>query len=117
MHESLLAKDTLELILNEAKKNGASKVVMAKIRVADTENIDIDSFKFHIKNYAHNTIAESMNLEIEFVQIPIICSECGNKFYVDSHIYICEKCGSDNVTLGAEEGIVVEYIEVETDGV
>lgn len=115
MHESLLAKDTLDLILQEAKANKASKVLKAKVKIADTEDISIESFKFHLKNYAQGTVAEDMEIEIEFIQIPIVCNDCGNKFYVDSHFYVCENCGSQNTYLGAEEGITIEYIDVDIE--
>lgn len=115
MHESLLAKDTLELILEEAKKNKATKVLKAKIKIADIEDISIESFKFHIKNYAQGTVAENMELEVEFIQIPIVCNDCGNKFYSDSHIYVCEHCGSENTYIGADEGITIEYIDVDIE--
>lgn len=115
MHESLLAKDTLDLILKEAEKNRASKVLKAKVKIADTENISIEAFKFNLKTYAQGTIAENMELEVEFIQIPIICRDCGNKFYSDSHIYLCENCGSENTYLGASEGINVEYIDIDIE--
>lgn len=115
MHESLLAKDTLDLIIEEAKKNKASKVLKAKVKIADTENLSTESFKFHLQNYSKGTIAENMETEIEFIQIPIICNDCGHKFYTDTHIYVCEKCGSQNTELGAEEGITIEYIDIDIE--
>ncbi|MGC8870556.1 MAG: hydrogenase maturation nickel metallochaperone HypA, partial [Brevinematia bacterium] len=115
MHESLLAKDTLDLILEEAEKNKASKVLKAKIKISDTENLSIESFKFHLYNFAKGTIAEGMELEISFIQIPIICNDCGHKFYTDTHIYVCERCGSQNTQLGADEGITIEYIDIDIE--
>ncbi len=115
MHESLLAKNTLETILNEAKNNKASKVIKAKIKISDTEDLSVESFKFHIKNYAQGTIAENMEVELNFIQIPIVCNDCGNRFYSDSHIYLCDNCGSENTYSGAEEGIIIEYIDLEID--
>jgi len=115
MHESLLAKDTLYLIISEAKKNNASKVLKAKVVIADTEDLSTEAFKMHLLNYAKGTIAEVMEVELKFIQIPIICKDCGHKFYTDTPIYICENCGSTNTELGAEEGIRVEYIDVDIE--
>ncbi|MCX8028559.1 MAG: hydrogenase maturation nickel metallochaperone HypA [Brevinematales bacterium] len=115
MHESLLAKDTLDLILNEAKKHNSSKVLKASIVIHDAEDISIESFKFHLKNYAQNTIAEDMEIDIEFIQVPIVCNDCGNIFYADEHNYICEKCGSQNTYISAEECIMVKYLDVDIE--
>lgn len=113
MHESLLAKDTLDLILKEAKSNNAMKVLKAKITIYDTEDISLESFRFHLKNYSEGTIADGMEVDIDFVQIPIVCNDCGNIFYADTHNYICENCGSRNTYISAEEGIRVDYIDVD----
>jgi len=115
MHESLLAKDTLDLIIGEARKNNASKVLKAKVVIADTENLSTEAFKIHLINYTKGTIAEGMEVDLKFIQIPIICKDCGYKFYTDAHIYVCENCGSTNTELGTEEGIKVEYIDIDTE--
>ncbi|MCS7298916.1 MAG: hydrogenase maturation nickel metallochaperone HypA [Spirochaetia bacterium] len=113
MHESLLAKDTLELILKEAKSNNAAKVLKAKITIYDTEDISLESFKFHLKNYSEGTVADGMEVDIDFIQIPIVCNDCGNIFYADIHNYICDSCGSQNTYVSAEERITVDYIDVD----
>ncbi len=113
MHESLLAKDVVDLILTEAHKYGAKKILAAKITVSDTESINKEAFDFHIKNYSQKTMLENVEIQIELVHVPVVCESCGAKYFTDSHTNICEKCGTPSIRPEKEEGVKIEYIDID----
>ncbi len=65
MHEMSLINDLIKKIETVAKKNNASKITRAKVRLGALSHISADHFREHFVESTVGTIAQGAKLDIE----------------------------------------------------
>lgn len=113
MHESSLAKQILEAILEQAEAEGAARVRAARGWVAETESLSIDTLTFHFEAHARGTRAEGARLDLRPVLLEARCKECGGVYSPEHHLCLCPSCGSNDGELLGRKGLGIEALEVE----
>lgn len=115
MHESGLARGLVELVLERAASEGASRVLRVLGRIADPEPIDPVTLELHFRAHARGTPAEGARLELAWTTVPAACRACGRQFVPESHhALVCPLCGSLDGELQGPVGVAIDAIEVET---
>lgn len=121
MHESSLARQLLEVVLDRAGAADAGARGQAKVQriravrgwVAETETLSRESLGFHFAAHARGTVAEGAALELRLVHVEARCRACGQRYAPEHHLLLCPGCGSIEGELLGQTGLGIEALEVE----
>lgn len=113
MHESSLAKQILDTVLERAHAENATRVRMVKGWVGETESLSRESLAFQFSAHAKGTIAEHATLELDLNHVEAKCEECEMTYLPEHHLLFCPHCGSTEATLLGKVGLGIDTIDVE----
>ena len=114
MHESLLARQMLQVVLERAASEGAARVHRVHGWIAESESLRPESLQFHFAAHAAGTPAEGARLDLDLTFVPARCRACGAEYEPDHHVLLCPACGSTDGELLGPTGLGIDTIEVET---
>lgn len=80
MHELSIARRIVEVIEDEAEKNGIARVSRAKIKIGKMAASQREQLEFCLSSYEKNAALEGMKFEIEETPVSISCNACGRIF-------------------------------------
>lgn len=114
MHELAIAQSLLDIITEEGRKHGITRVTTIRLQVGAMASVVPDSLTFCFELVSKESIAEGAAIEIETTPLIARCPECNFEFEVKNQVYRCPKCGNrvSNLVSGRELSIV--NIEGET---
>lgn len=113
MHESTLARQVLETVLQRSMAEGASRVRVVRGWVAETESLSADSLSFHFTAHAQGTSAEGARLLLDLIHVEARCRTCGRTYAPEHHLLLCPGCGSTEGEQLGQTGLAITSIEVE----
>ncbi len=113
MHELSIAQCLLNLVQDESKKHGVSKVTRVYLRIGRLTAIAPEALTFCFEVISESTIAEGAAIDIEVVPARGRCQNCNADFEVDDSFLVCPTCKgiASEIISGRELEIV--HIEVE----
>ena len=110
MHEVKAVQSVVSLILDEAVKQGASRVTRVSIKNGEWSTMDPDCVRTYFDESAKGTIAEGAEVAIESVPVRFKCAECGTA-YSPAKVK-CPTCSSTKGELISGREFYVESMEV-----
>ncbi|MEN2984131.1 MAG: hydrogenase nickel incorporation protein HypA [Dictyoglomaceae bacterium] len=131
MHEWALAEAIVNTAIKEAQNKNLRKVKFLSIRIGEIQQIDLEIFKFAIKELSKDTILKDAEIRYENYPAILLCNVCKNEWsYMESfeklndeekeaihfipetiHVYIyCPKCGSVDFEIKEGRGVWIEEI-------
>ena len=113
MHEMGIAQNILEIALEAAKREGATKISRIDLVAGELRGLVPMQMTFCFGIVAQNTIASSAYLNIEETPVTAHCEDCGADFKVEEYKYLCPKCSSANVKVTGGSELRVKDIEIE----
>lgn len=114
MHELGLTQSIVDIAVEHAKRNNASKILKVNVTIGDMMSVIEDSMQFYFEYLTKDTIAGGSKLEIDHVPISIRCANCKEESRVtEFEIYTCPRCGSLAVELLSGKEFYVDSIEIE----
>ncbi len=113
MHEMALTQSIIDIIVEEAAKNGASRITRADIVLGEMSGAVDHCIEFNFEYLSRNTPAEGAKLN--FINIPkqARCLECGHEFYPGGTLWTCETCNSLKLEIISGNELYIKSIEVE----
>jgi hydrogenase nickel incorporation protein HypA/HybF len=114
VHESALAKQLLDMVLEHAAREAAVRVIAVHGWIAESEALRPESLQFHFAAHAAGTPAAAARLELRLTIVQARCNTCGEMYMPDHHLLLCPACQSTQGTLLGRTGLGIEAIEVET---
>jgi hydrogenase nickel incorporation protein HypA/HybF len=133
MHEWALAEAVISTILNVAKKNNAKKIVEAKIKIGNLQQIDPDILTFAFQELVKNTPLKKTEVKLEPEGANFKCRVCGFEWGFENvmnglevneseaihfvpdlvHTFIrCPRCNSPDFEVKRGRGVWVEYVTI-----
>ena len=100
----------LSLVLDEAAKQGAARVVRVSIKSGEWSTMDPDCVRTYFDMAAKGTMAEGAEVVIESVPVRFKCSDCGTT-YSPAKVK-CPNCSGTKGELTSGREFYVESIEV-----
>jgi hydrogenase nickel incorporation protein HypA/HybF len=113
MHEISIAKELADIVLEEAGKGNLSKVAKVSICFGELVQIVPDIFEFAFRETVRDTIAAGSEIDIEVARVKMKCRVCGSEFRVDSNVFRCNICLSDELDFVHGIEMFVKSIEGE----
>jgi hydrogenase nickel incorporation protein HypA/HybF len=114
MHEAVIAEELLKVILEQARVNEA-KPVIAKVSCGHFYAINEEVLSFAFGAIAEGCVCEGMKLVVEHKPLKAHCKTCDSDFVFDITNPVCLGCGSEEFDMLADEPLVLEEIEFETE--
>jgi hydrogenase nickel incorporation protein HypA/HybF len=113
MHEMAIAQGILDIVLDNAARHEATKVLLIKLQVGAMTEVEPDSLRFCFTALAADTPAAAAELEVEIMPLVGRCRDCGREFAVERFCFVCPACGSAGVEVISGRELRVEHLEVE----
>jgi hydrogenase nickel insertion protein HypA len=113
MHESQVARQILEAVLDRARAAGATRVRAVDGWVSESEALSAESLRLHFEAHAAGTVAERAALRLRLEHVAARCRACGARYLPAHHLLLCPACGATDGDLEGPLGLGVEAIEVE----
>jgi len=113
VHELGIMQGAMDVILAEARKQGASRVLRVTMRVGDLTGLVPDSLQFAFEALRDGTAASEAALEVETVPAICYCEVCRRRFPAPELGRECPDCGSSPCAAVGGREVEVVSIEVE----
>lgn len=114
MHELSIARDLIDLVVEEAARAGASRVVGVKLRLGALAGVIPSALRTAFDAARVGTPAAGAILHIEQVSPSIHCGHCGRERVLDGiQSRLCPMCGTPGAVLASGKELELADIEVE----
>jgi hydrogenase nickel incorporation protein HypA/HybF len=113
MHELSIAQSLLDIVEDEGRKHGVSRVTRVCIRIGTLSAIVPEALAFSFKVITARTIAEGAGLDIEVVPARARCHHCKADFQVESAFFLCPQCGALASEILSGKELEITHIEAE----
>jgi len=112
MHELSIAESIIDIVLENAKSNGAGKVKKVTVVVGNCSGVVPESLRYCFDIIKKETAADDAELVVEEVSARAHCETCGGDFKVGQYDYVCPKCGDIIMPTGGRE-LHISEMEIE----
>ncbi len=108
MHEVGLMQQALELALDSARNQGASRIHRLTMRIGPLAGVVPDALRFAFDLVTQGTQAEGATLDVREVPILCWCADCTLEFTPADFVCACPGCGqlSRDIRQGNELDVV-----------
>lgn len=94
MHELSLATDVINLVAEEAQKNGVSFISEILIEVGDLSGVEADAFQWALELLIKETILGNAEIRLNRSPGTGICKACEREFEMKNRLDSCPGCGA-----------------------
>jgi len=112
MHELSITQTMLDLVIEQARKNGAEKVEKIRLVIGEMSGVVDDCVRFYFEFLSQGTIAEGAQLSFRRVAPKARCRNCGQEFTFNELDWICPHCQAARIDIVAGKELYLESIEV-----
>ena len=113
MHELSITQSMFDLVLEQAEKAEAKKVVNINLVIGEMTGVVGDSVRFYLDFLSKGTVAENAALHVSMVPAKAKCRHCGHEFDLPEYEWTCPKCKADGLEVTGGTELFLESIEVE----
>ncbi len=112
MHELSVMQSALDIAVDHAKRQGAQRIHLIKLRVGALSGVVPDALEFAFDITTQGTMAEGAKLDIERVPAACYCPACDIEFEPEHTFYECPRCKSLDVKVRRGRELDVASLEV-----
>jgi hydrogenase nickel incorporation protein HypA/HybF len=113
MHEMALTESMVEILAEEARRQGFRRVRVVRLEVGAMAHVDPEALRFCFDAVARGTVAESATLDIIRLKGEGWCLDCGKTVALDERFGSCPDCGGRHVQMTS--GGELRILELEVD--
>ena len=118
MHEISLTASLLQIIREEMKKHGASRLILARVRFGALANVVPEAMDTAFAILIQGTDLEGARLEMDEEALLLACADCGREFSPASGcpavLSVCPHCRQETGhRVIAGKSLYLELLEVE----
>jgi len=115
MHETAVVEGLMRILGEQAKKNGAVRVVSVRLKIGRLRGIDSRQIRLAFEMFAEGTFAEGARLDIDEVGVTAKCRDCGTVFEVANYRFVCSGCGGSDAEVLTGRELHIESFEATRD--
>ena len=112
MHELSLCESVLDIIHEEARKQGFTRVTEVTLEIGGLAAVDEQAMRFSFDAVVKDTLADSASLHIISIKPKGNCRECGNLVNVNERYDCCPICGGFDIGIVQGEEMRIKEMEV-----
>ena len=109
MHEVSIAADLIDIVSNQCRKSGYSRIESINLKIGRASGIMTDALIFAFDAIKADSIAKDAVLHIEEIPVSGHCTDCDNIFTAgEEYILCCPSCGGSSfrMTGGREMDVI-----------
>jgi len=115
MHEFGIAQSIMQIVLDEARKANARKVIKVTLNIGELAGVLPESLSFCFEILSKSTIAENATLAINRIPIRVHCSQCEVTFQVRDNHYHCPRCGKTAMEIVSGRELQIAQLEIDNE--
>ena len=112
MHEIALTESIVEIVAEEARKQGFDRVRIVRLEVGALAPVEPEALRFCFAAVSRGTVAEGAALDIVRVPGEGWCLDCGKTVPLDERFGACPECGQSHVQMTSGDALRVAELEV-----
>jgi len=118
MHELSVMSNILDIVVEHAKRNNATRVTKINLTVGELSDLVPEWMQNYFDFVSKDTIADKAVLVIERRPAVLRCRDCAFEFALDREAFdfSCQKCRSANVEIVSGREFTVNSIEIDGGG-
>jgi hydrogenase nickel incorporation protein HypA/HybF len=113
MHELSIVESMLAVVLENAEREKAEKILKINLFVGELSGVVQESVEFYFNFLSRDTIASQAVINFNHVPTKLRCRKCGEIFTPDKLSYQCPACGDQQVDIIAGRELYIESLEIE----
>ena len=113
MHELTITQSMLDLALEQAKQNNATRIQKVSVTIGAMSGVVDECVRFYFALLSEGSIAEGAELAISSIPATARCRRCGTRFEIHGMDWICPMCGKAQIEIVGGKELYLESIEVE----
>ena len=113
MHELSLSINTVDTVVDQAKKQGFKRVTSVTLAIGTLSCIEPQALVTGFGFACRGTIAEGAQLNIESVAACVWCLDCQQHVHIPERGISCPRCHGYQLRVEAGEELMIKHIEVE----
>jgi len=113
MHEMAIAEGILDIVLDYAARNQATKVTKIQLLLGEMSGVETDALQFCFEALSKKTMAEGTNLTLHRVPLMGHCKDCDATTQIERYRFLCPHCDSANLEIVSGRELQVEFLEVD----
>lgn len=111
MHELTLAEQTLDMALEVAREQHASRIEELKLRVGPLSGVVDEALEFALASLTPGTMAAGARVSIVHVPLVCFCHHCHHPFESMTLSYRCPDCGEPSADI--RQGREMDLVSIE----
>jgi len=112
MHEMSLCEGILQVLEQEAAKQGFDRVRAVWLEIGSLSSVEPDAMRFSFEVVTHNSLAEGAALHIVDIPGTAWCIHCAKTVAVQQRFDLCPKCGGAQLQVTAGDEMNIKELEV-----
>jgi hydrogenase nickel incorporation protein HypA/HybF len=113
MHEMALTGSIVDIVCEEARKQGFCKVRVVRLQIGVFAPIEPEALRFCFDAVSRGTAAEGATLDIVRRPGEGWCLDCGKTVALSERFGDCPECGKRHVQLTSGDELRIEELEVD----
>jgi len=113
MHEMALTESIVEIVSDEARKQGFCRVRIVRLQVGALAHVEPEALLFCFDAVSRGTVAEGATLQIVRLPGEGWCLDCGRTVPLEERFGDCPECGGRHVQMTSGDELRIEELEVE----
>lgn len=113
MHEMALTESIVEIVSEEARRQGFGRVRVVRIKVGAMAHVEPEALRFCFDAVSRGTVAEGATLDIRRQPGEGWCPDCGRTVPLVERFGACPECGRRNVRMTSGDELRIEELEVD----
>ena len=113
MHEMALCESIVQILEEEARRHGFSRVRAVHLEVGALAGVEIPALEFGFEVVCHGTLAEGARLHVIRTPGTAWCLRCETTVEVPDRFSPCPRCGGWQVQVTGGEDLRIRELEVE----
>ncbi|WP_424360299.1 hydrogenase maturation nickel metallochaperone HypA [Methylocystis parvus] len=113
MHEMALTESIVDIVSEEARKQGFGKVRVVRLQVGAMAHVEPEALRFCFDAVSRGTVAEGATLDIVRAPGEGWCLDCGKTVALQERFGACPECGGSNVRMTSGDELRIEELEVD----
>lgn len=113
MHEMSLCESILQIIEDEAQRQGFHKVLRVRLEIGRLSGAEIPAMRFGFDAVTRGSLAEGAELEIIDLPGRAWCLPCAREVEVQQRFDACPVCGSFQLQVVGGDQMQIKDLEVE----
>ena len=109
MHEYSIVQSMLDLCEKYSKGKQVDKVV---VKIGKMSGIEPHFLKESFNVFKEETSCQDAAMEMQLIDITILCKDCGKKAIVDNFNFFCPYCKGGNTEVLTGQEMHIDYIEL-----